>query len=474
MLVRQPERTDESTRLVSARRLEPRSRALANRGRGQLRTQLVVGRVDIKGMDTTEIATERCELGELVVRVEGPQGPGGEARLASAVLRPGAAMFVGSGPRADLSVAEPTVSQRHVRLEHRGSHVVATDLGSKNGTTLFGHTVTAAHLGPGAMLGLGRARLHVVTRAVDQMLEEPLAGVVGRSRVMIALAQRVRRFAALDEPVLVRGESGTGKELVARALHDSSVDRAKGPFIAINAASFSRELAESELFGHRRGAFTGALADRRGAFREASGGTLFIDEIAQLGIEVQAKLLRVVEEGSVRPLGSDGTTKVDVRLVAATCEPLEEYVASRRFRPDLYQRIAVCVVKVPALSERRSDVPDLAAHLLRKLGFSPMQLTPCAVSALTRAQYPGNVRELRSVLLHAALAAGPRGEIEERHVIEALVERGAAQSRPSAEEAMNILAACGGNRSAAARLLRLPRSTLRDLVARARPGRSCD
>lgn len=411
------------------------------------------------------MATETVRLGELLVRVvTREQAAAGDAAR-TAVLRPGRALTIGSASDVDLPLAEPTVSGRHVRLEHRLSCVVATDLGSKNGTRLFGHAVAEARVGPGAQLGIGAARVEVLSAEAERPRGEALPGIVGTSPPMIELAARVRRFATLSEPALLRGESGTGKELVARALHTLG-PRSKKPFVAINAASLSRELAESELFGHRRGAFTGAIADRKGAFREACGGTLFIDEVAQLGPDVQAKLLRAVEQQQVRPLGSDVAVPVDVRLVAATCEPIEEYVAIRRFRADLFQRIAVCVLRIPSLRDRMSDLPALASCLMETFGARASLLRPCAVRALGTAMFTGNVRELRNVLLQATLIAGPDVPIEERHVLTALRERGGIAQRPTAESARDAVEGARGNVSAAARTLGIPRSTLRDLLAR--------
>ncbi|MBK6516653.1 MAG: sigma 54-interacting transcriptional regulator [Polyangiaceae bacterium] len=414
-------------------------------------------------MPTRELPASPSTLGDLLVRVIGPPtGP-------SALLRPGCCVVVGSSRDADLRVEEPTVSGRHVRLEHKRGFVLAADLGSKNGTTLFGQRVALAEVRPGVRLGVGAAAVEVLDRRADPSARsELLRGLAGRSPPMVSLADRVQRIARLVEPALIRGESGTGKELVARALHDLG-PRNKGPFVAINAASLSRELAESELFGHRRGAFTGAVSDRRGAFREADGGTLFIDEVAQLGLEVQGKLLRVVEERKVRPLGGDGPVGVDVRLVAATCEPLEEQVVDRRFRADLFQRIAVCVVRVPPLRDRLDDLPLLAPRLLCGLGLPPTTLLPGALAALGRGLYrDGNVRELRSVLLAAAIDAGAGTPIAEEHVLCALSERGVLTEATSPARARAMLASCGGNRSAAARRLGLPRSTFRDLLERAR------
>jgi DNA-binding NtrC family response regulator len=294
----------------------------------------------------------------------------------------------------------------------------------------------------------------------------PLPGLVGGSPPMRRLAASVRRVATLRLPVLLRGESGTGKDLVARAIHDES-PRAGGPFVVLNAATISRELAESELFGHERGAFTGASRDRRGAFREAHRGTLFLDEIGALPADVQAKLLRVVEERACRALGGETATAVDVRLVAATCEPLESMVADGRFRADLYERIAVCIVHVPPLRDRPGDVADLARHLLVTSELGDRKLTPCALALLRRQRWSGNVRELRNVVVQAAVRAG--SEIDADAIAGVVYERAAVmRRRVEPREAMRIFEATGGNVSAAARQAAIPRSTMRDLLRAAR------
>jgi DNA-binding NtrC family response regulator len=292
----------------------------------------------------------------------------------------------------------------------------------------------------------------------------PLPDVVGDSDVMRALAERVRRYAKIKLPVLVRGESGVGKDLVARALHTLGPRRG-APFVAINAATISRELAESELFGHVRGAFTGAVNDRRGAFREAHGGTLFIDEIGALAAEIQAKLLRVVEDGVVRPLGAEVRTPVDVRLIAATCEPLERMVDDGRFREDLYERLAVCVASVPPLHERPDDIPAIARTLLASSGFA-CRISANAMGMLVSRRYRGNVRELRNILVQCAVRS-TTGIIEAEHVQAVVAERSASRRRLSPIEAVHALEVCEGNASRAARIVRVPRSTLRDLVGRA-------
>jgi len=324
--------------------------------------------------------------------------------------------------------------------------------------------VAQASLGLGAVIELGRVfvRIEPATSVYEDSDDVLLPTLVGRSAPMRRLGGEVRRLAKLKLPVLVRGESGTGKDLVARALHDESA-RAPNPFIAINAATISRDLAESELFGHERGAFTGALRERRGAFREAHKGTLFLDEIASLPIDVQAKLLRVVEEGIVRPVGADVGSAVDVRLVVATCEPLEQMVVTKRFRADLYERLAVCVVRVPPLRERVEDIGMLCRHLLASSEIGSYEVSSSALTALRGHRFTGNVRELRNVVLQAAVRA--KGVIRGEHIVSVLVERsGVRRDKIRPEDARKIFEETGGNVSEAARRANLPRTTMRDLI----------
>jgi DNA-binding NtrC family response regulator len=296
---------------------------------------------------------------------------------------------------------------------------------------------------------------------------ELLPGLVGASSPMRRLADEVHRLSSFDWPVLVRGESGTGKELVARAIHRLG-KRARGPFVAINAAALTRELAGSELFGHKRGAFTGASEERRGALREAHGGTLLLDEVGAMPLCVQAQLLRALETRELRPVGHDLCISVDVRVVAATCEPLEELVAEGRFRADLYERLASWVLRVPALRERPSDVPALVARLLREAKLTHVRVSSTGARMLSSLPWPGNVRQLRNVLLQAALLSD--GLVHAEHVALALAARGAdvpTPPRPSPADALALWESCGRNMARAARTLGLPRTSLRDLVVRA-------
>jgi sigma-54 specific flagellar transcriptional regulator A len=233
--------------------------------------------------------------------------------------------------------------------------------------------------------------------------EEPISlyGMVGNSPAIREVFRKISLFAPADAAVVITGETGTGKELVARALHDQSL-RPDGPFVAVNCSAISRELLESELFGHEKGAFTGAVRTHRGRFERADGGTLFLDEIGDMPLSTQAKLLRVLEEGSIERVGAERERIVDVRIVAATNVPLEQAVGMGRFRADLYHRISVLRIHLPPLRERAEDIPYLVEYFLnvfaRKYGRRIYRLTPEAVSLLQSYLWPGNIRELRNVL----------------------------------------------------------------------------
>jgi two-component system nitrogen regulation response regulator NtrX len=243
-------------------------------------------------------------------------------------------------------------------------------------------------------------RLEVENRALRASVDRRLT-MVGESYVMGQLREQVAMAAPTNGRVLIFGENGTGKELVARSIHQLSRRRG-GPFIEVNCAAIPEELIESELFGHVKGAFTGAVADRRGKFEASDGGTLFLDEIADMSLKTQAKVLRALQEQVVEPLGGTGSMKVDVRILAATNKDLPGEIRAGRFREDLYFRLNVIPIFVPPLREREADIPLLAAHfmdeLAREYGRRPKRLDPGAAAGLRGYQWPGNVRELRNVV----------------------------------------------------------------------------
>jgi DNA-binding NtrC family response regulator len=283
---------------------------------------------------------------------------------------------------------------------------------------------------------------------------------------MRRVASQVRLHASKRVPVLLQGESGTGKDVVARALH--TLARRSGAYLPLNVGALPESLSDAELFGHRRGAFTGAIASRSGAFEQAHKGTLFLDEIADLPPAVQIKLLRVVEDGQVRPVGAVEPIQVDVRIVSASWASLPERVAEGRFRADLYHRLATVVIRLPPLRERKSDIPAVADVLLARMraDVGPKRLSSSALARLVTHDWPGNVRELMSVLYRGAVASSDV-EIAAHHLEFQACSRPAEKiACLSPAEARQLLARCGNNVSAAARAARVARSTFRAWLAR--------
>ena len=262
--------------------------------------------------------------------------------------------------------------------------------------------------------------------------QDHLDGIVGRSAPMRALYRQIERVAASDVTVLVHGESGSGKELVARSLHDRSA-RHKGPFVALNCAAIPESLQESELFGHEKGAFTGAVARHSGRFEQANGGTLFLDEIGEIALSLQAKLLRVFQERRFHRVGGTQEVQVDVRIVAATHRDLFADVGLGRFREDLYYRLAVFELEVPPLRERHGDLPLLVGHLLgelaRKHQKGPLSLDPETLARLEDYTWPGNVRELQNALERAVVVATD-GVVRPHDLPRRVLERGGRPDRP--------------------------------------------
>jgi two-component system response regulator PilR (NtrC family) len=257
--------------------------------------------------------------------------------------------------------------------------------------------------------------------------------LLGRSAPMQQLREMIARVARSQAPVHIAGESGTGKELVARLIHLSG-PRSEGPFIAVNCGAIPGELMESEFFGHKRGSFTGAVADKKGLVQSAGGGTLFLDEVADLPLHMQVKLLRVIQEKSVRPVGETEEQEVDVRLLSATHKQLSELVAMGAFREDLYYRINVIELRVPSLRERAEDIPELAAHILARLGRrsgnGAMEITPEALARLAGYAFPGNVRELENIL-ERALTLSLDGKIRADDIRLRAMTRGDADGNPA-------------------------------------------
>jgi len=355
-----------------------------------------------------------------------PETPGGAAEpmplKVSVVAGPdegievplGAVLEIGSGASCGLVLHDPTVSRRHVIVTQAKGRVVVRDLESRNGTVFGGAHIKEAEVPVGAVLGVGRTAIAVqprwYVREVSPSKATSFGELIGESLAMREVFAILERAAATDVTVLIEGESGTGKELAARSLHQAS-RRASKPYVVFNCAAVPSELAESELFGHKKGAFSGATADRIGALQRADGGTLCLDELGELPLELQPKLLRVLETGEILPVGADRPRQLDVRVIAATNRDLGAEARRGRFRSDLLYRLEVVRVRMPPLRVRPEDIPGLVARLLQGKLPPGDEVGGPNLKRLTGYSWPGNVRELRNALLRAVtLAPTPGGQ----------------------------------------------------------------
>jgi len=320
----------------------------------------------------------------------------------------GSRVVLGSAENADVVVQATEVSRLHASLEVRHDGVWARDLESRNGTYVDGIRVIEARVPDGASLSLGSARMTVhydqVVSDVAIWPTDSFGPLHGRSPMMRELFARLHRVADGDATVLILGETGTGKELAARAIHQASPRRHK-PFIVVDCGALSETLLEAELFGHSKGAFTGAASARVGAIEAAEGGTVFLDEIGEMPLSMQPRLLRAIEGLSIRRVGENEHRKVNVRFLAATHRNLPAMVNAGLFREDLFFRLAVLLVRMPSLRERREDIPLLAEHLMSLNARG--RLSPELLRELATRPWPGNIRELRNFLQRAA-ALGAR------------------------------------------------------------------
>ncbi|MEM9070715.1 MAG: sigma 54-interacting transcriptional regulator [Myxococcota bacterium] len=352
-------------------------------------------------MGTTE-AAEKAGLPVRSLRVVVEAGPDEGARVDASEER----LTVGTAEGNDLVLRDPTVSRFHAELIRRGDGVQVLDHASTNGTRAHGVRLCDAIVDAGTELTLGHTTLRVVDGAqvtVALHEESELGELVGRTPVMRRLMHRIARAARSRTPVLLIGESGSGKELIAQALHPGDA-----PFVTVDCGALAPALVASELFGHEKGAFTGADRRHIGAFERAHGGTLFLDEIGELPASIQATLLGALERRRFRRIGGRDEVEVDVRVVSATHRDLRGEVNAGRFRLDLYYRIAVVVLAIPPLRERTEDIPLLVERFLRHAGHDgPVEDVIGAelMSVLSAHRWPGNVRELRNVV-EATLAMG--------------------------------------------------------------------
>ena len=320
-------------------------------------------------------------------------------------------VIAGAHGSCDLVIDDPKVSRRHAELSLTGEGIRIRDLGSTNGTFWQGSRISDVVVPPGSVVGIGGAKIRILGAEVPVMppsRRTRFGALVGRSPAMREMFAILELASPTDATILLQGPSGTGKELAARAVHDHS-ERAGGELVVVDCGAIPESLISSHLFGHVRGAFTGAERERRGAFVEASGGTIFLDEIGELPLSAQATLLRVLEDRTVQPVGSDQRVGVDVRVVAATHRNLADMVERGEFRFDLFYRLAVVHVVVPSLAERLEDLPALIESFYEGRGVDPGSIAGPNLERLLQHSWPGNVRELRNVLERAWALSGPGG-----------------------------------------------------------------
>jgi two-component system response regulator HydG len=341
------------------------------------------------------------------------EGPDKGTRFAFDSTRP-SGVLVGQSAACDVRLTDRQVSRRHVEIDVTDAGLRLVDLDSTNGTLVSGIRVVEAYLQGGEIVRLGQTALRIV-RALSSARAEPSTArsfgpMIGESPEMRRLYPLCARLAASDVPVVIEGETGTGKEVLAEALHQAS-PRAPAAFVVFDCTAVPPSLLESALFGHEKGAFTGATSQRRGVFEQAHGGTLFIDEIGELDATLQPKLLRAIERGEIQRVGANGWHKVDVRIVAATRRDLDREVQAGRFRDDLFFRLAVGRIELPPLRRRRGDVAVLAAHFWRVIAGEGRPLPPGLVERLEDYAWPGNVRELQNAIArHVAVGELPAAE----------------------------------------------------------------
>ena len=321
----------------------------------------------------------------------------------------GERVSVGKGPQNDVVVVDATVSRQHLELLHTGQGYKVRDLDSTNGTFIEDARVVEAYIRPGMEFRAGEVVFKL--KAVHEGVTIAPSGsstfgtLVGHSAPMRRIFALLERIAPTDATILITGETGTGKGAVARAIHDCST-RAEKPFVVVDCGAISQNLIESELFGHEKGAFTGATRQRQGALEVCAGGTLFIDELDDLPLDVQPKLLRALDAREITRVGANKAIKLDLRVVAATKKDLREEVHAGRFREDLYYRLSVVTLTLPPLRERLEDLPLLASRFLEQTASSWESLPKSLRQRLDGHTYPGNVRELRNLLERASYLEG--------------------------------------------------------------------
>jgi len=345
---------------------------------------------------------------------------------------------VGAGPGNDLILDDPTVSAVHLEISASERGFRLRDLESTNGTRVNGVKVKDAILEDGQVIHAGGVELtfKIGRESIRQPMSESTEfhGAVGQSPTMRAIFSRVERAARTDATVLIQGETGSGKEVIAWSIYEASKRKDK-PFVVVDCGAIARNLIESELFGHEKGAFTGAVQRRIGAFERAHGGTVFLDELGELDLELQPKLLRVLERREIQRVGGESTIPVDVRIIAATNRDLRSMVARGEFREDLYYRLAVVTLELPSLRDRREDIPLLVQRFLGDIGATADDLPPDAMARFMDHSWPGNCRELKNAV-ERAVVLGETRFLSSRSAEGAPVQH-AAPSAPASSPAVS-------------------------------------
>lgn len=396
--------------------------------------------------------------------------PGGEKR--SRIFRK-TRIDIGSKDGNDLVVDDAFISKKHCRLEFDGNSLILTDLGSTNGTLYNEEPIERIELPENGRFTIGKTNIFVKRIKEKEKLpasgETQMGQMIGASKAMKEVFALVGKVAPTDATVIITGESGTGKELVARSIHSESGRRA-GPFVAINCAAIPHNIIESELFGHEKGSFTGAMQTHQGVFEQADKGTLFLDEIGEMGMDLQTRLLRVLETKVVRRIGGKNDIPVDVRIIAATNQDLKSNIRSGKFREDLFFRLYIVPLHIPPLRERRDDIGVMARYFTRlfSIGGAEHSFTPRAMEMLMQHNWAGNVRELKNTIQRAMiLNKGSSITPGNIHLTELRSSSDFAASQlfnNEKEAIVDALRRCGGNRTKAAQYLGIARTTIANKI----------
>ncbi|MBK9073152.1 MAG: sigma 54-dependent Fis family transcriptional regulator [Myxococcales bacterium] len=391
---------------------------------------------------------------------------------------------IGKSSECELVLSDETVSRRHLTAEMVNEEVIVTDCGSSNGSFLSGSRIEKIAIGFGAEIKLGKTVIKFlpVEEAVkpEPSAKQSFGSIVGGETKMRQMFGLLEDIAPTNATVLIEGETGTGKELIAEEIHNHS-SRKNGPFVVFDCGSVPRELIESMLFGHIKGSFTGAIADRKGAFLEANGGTIFLDEIGEMAIDMQPSLLRALDKRQVKKVGASTYEKIDVRVVAATNRDLRAEVMKKQFREDLYYRLAVVKVGVPPLRDRGADIELIINHFIQQIRPG-LGVAPEDMAKLKRHNWPGNVRELRNAIERACLLArGPTIHVDDEVLNQGVAQGGGAGvgirtdlpfkeakgqlvEHFEREYIEDLFRRHAGNLSAAAREAQIDRKHLRELL----------